>query len=437
MSKKGLSTESYKGVRDFYPDDMFIQNYIFDTWSKAVETFGYAQYDASILESAELYKAKTGEEIVNEQTYTFTDRGDREVTLRPEMTPTLARMIAKQQRELVYPLRWYSMPNLFRYEKPQRGRLREHFQLNVDLFGVEGVEGEIEMITVADSIMKHFGATDDIFVIYINNRKIINEIFDTYKLTDDQKYKTSKIIDKKNKISKQAFETALKEIIGDDAPKFILDISSPKSVAAKLGEDNPLIIEIINLIESLNMLGISNVEFNPILMRGFDYYTGTVFEIFDKSTENNRSLFGGGRFDELLGIFGKDSIPAIGFGMGDVTIRDFLQTHNLLPAVESRTQLYICNAGVDYIELHKIASKIRSTGINVSVAMSAKKIKDQIKKANKLGIPFIMCVGEDELASGNFEIKNLEFGKTMVGTIDQIPALVKPHSIHIHPKHIK
>jgi histidyl-tRNA synthetase len=437
MSKKELSTESYRGVRDFYPEDMSIQNHIFNTWKKSVENFGFQQYDASILESADLYKAKSGEEIVNEQTYTFMDRGDREVTLRPEMTPTLARMIAKRQRELTYPLRWYSIPNLFRYEKPQRGRLREHFQLNVDMFGVEGLEAEIEMIAVAHKIMKDFGASEDLFKIYINNRKIVNELFDIYKLTDDQRHKTSKIIDKKAKISKSSFDIAIQEIIGKDSADFLNDINSPKSVVEKLGKDNEGVKEIITLIESLNKIGIKNVEFNPLLMRGFDYYTGTVFEIFDRSTENNRSLFGGGRFDEILGIFGKDPIPAIGFGMGDVTIRDFLQTHDLLPTVKASAHLYICNAGVDFIDLQKIASKIRSTRINVLVDISTKKIGDQIKKADKMGVPFVMCVGKDEIETGEFELKKLETGEKQKLSIEEIPVHVNPHSVHIKPKLIK
>src|SRR4051812_4163166 len=167
-TSKSLSTEPYKGVRDFYPEDMFIENYIFDIMRKTVEQFGYMEYGASILEPTELYKAKSGDEIVNEQTYSFKDRGDRDVTLRPEMTPTVTRMVAARKKELSFPLRWYSIPNLFRYEKPQRGRLREHFQLNVDLFGVDNANAEVEVISLASSIMKNFGAKSESFSIKIN-----------------------------------------------------------------------------------------------------------------------------------------------------------------------------------------------------------------------------------------------------------------------------
>src|SRR3989338_2736742 len=167
MSEK-LSTDPYKGVRDFYPEDMAIQRYIFDTWAHVAESYGFERYDASVLEPAELYRAKTGEEIVNEQTYTFKDRGDREVTLRPEMTPTVARMVAARRRELSFPLRWYSIPNLFRYERTQRGRLREHWQLNADLFGVESIEADLELIRMADRIMKNFGAKQSDYEVRLN-----------------------------------------------------------------------------------------------------------------------------------------------------------------------------------------------------------------------------------------------------------------------------
>lgn len=433
MNKKGVSTENYRGVRDFYPDDMFIQNYIFDTWKKTTESFGYREYNASILELSDLYKSKTSEEIVNEQTYTFIDRGDREVTLRPEMTPTLARMIAKKQRELIMPVRWYSIPNVFRYEKPQRGRLREHFQLNVDMFGIDGIEAEIEMISVAYRIMKNFGASDSQFVIYINDRRIINDLFDAYEIEETDRAKVSRTIDKKDKISKSAFKEALNEILGSKTEDFIKDISSPRSVSEKLGKENKNLKNFLELIESLYSTGIANIEFKPLLMRGFDYYTGVVFEIFDRSSENNRSLFGGGRFDKLLEMFGSKSIPAIGFGMGDVTTRDFLETHNLLPKIETTAHLCICNAGVRYSELQKIANKIRSAGVNVIVNASQNKVGDQIKKADKKNIPFVTCIGENELDSGVYEIKELSSGETQFASIDKIASIVNPHTKEIKP----
>ena len=257
-----LSTEAYKGVRDFYPEDMAVQNYIFDTWRTVSEKFGYAEYGASILELAELYRQKSGDEIVSEQMYIFTDKGDREVALRPEMTPTLARMVAAKRKSLKFPLRWYSIPNLFRYERPQRGRKREHWQLNCDLLGVSGIEAEVEIISLAHAVMKEFGAKDEDFEFRLN------------------------------------YPTGTQE-------------------ALKV------------FISKLEKVGITNIKIDETLARGQTYYTGMVFEVFDTNPENHRSLFGGGRYDNLLEMFGVEPIPAVGFGMGDVTMRDFLETHKL------------------------------------------------------------------------------------------------------------
>jgi len=299
-----LSTESYKGVRDFYPEDMAVQNYIFNVWRKVSEKFGYMEYSASLLEPAELYREKSGEEIVNEQMFTFTDKGGREVALRPEMTPTLARMIAAQRKSLKFPLRWFSMPNLFRYERPQRGRKREHWQLNCDLMGIAGMEAEIEIISLAYAVMKEFGAKDEDFEIRINDRVLLNEKFDSKELI--------KLLDRKNKMSAEEFEKAWQELAG-----------KPFDVAITANDT------ITSILTTLKERGISNTVFEPTITRGFDYYTGMVFEIFDTSPENNRSLFGGGRYDNLLEIFGVEPVPTVGFGMGDITIRDFLETHNL------------------------------------------------------------------------------------------------------------
>lgn len=425
-----LSTESYKGVRDFYPEDKFVQNYIFKKLRETVERFGYVEYDASILESAELYKAKTGEEIVNEQTYTFTDRGGREVTLRPEMTPTIARMIAARERELAFPLRWYSIPNLFRYEKPQRGRLREHWQLNVDLFGVESNEADTEVITIAYNILKDLGASDDTFVIKINNRKIINALYESFNLSEDECYKTSKLIDKKNKISQEAYSQALSDIVTPEKSVELERIlSSTERLLAHLGADNKAAQEIVEIIEQLSARNVTNVEFDPTLMRGFDYYTGIVFELFDTNKENSRSLFGGGRYDDLLDIFGARKIPAVGFGMGDVTAKDFLEVHNLLPHYTSSTQVHICTlTTVQKPSAHTLAEALRNAHINVSLDISNKKIGDQIRYATKHHIPYIVVIGEDEVKNELYSFKNLETGEERKLKTEELVTLLNTHA---------
>ena len=424
--KSKLSTESYKGVRDFYPEDMFIQKYIFDTWRKTVEKYGYEEYNASILEPSEIYKAKSGDEIVNEQTYTFKDRGEREITLRPEMTPTVARMVAAKEKELAFPLRWYSIPNVFRYEKPQRGRTREHWQLNVDFFGPNTTEVNTEIITVAYKIMKNFGAKDEHFIIRLNSRKIMDDLYDHFKLTEEQAQKVSKIIDKKNKISNEIFTQSLEEILGKVSEEFIGILSSNERFLETLGEKNKNVSNLIELIEKLQSIGIKNIVFDTTLMRGFDYYTGTVFEIYDTNPNNSRSLFGGGRFDDLLDIFGAKKVPTIGFAMGDVTTRDFLETHSLLPKYLPTTRLYICTLSTDFLEpARKLAEMLRIEGVNVSIDPSDKKVGDQIKTAHKQNIPYIVCIGEDEIKSGLYSVKNMESGEETKVKAEEIVNIIK------------
>ncbi len=429
--KTKLSTDAYKGVRDFYPEDMFIQNYIFGVWKKTVEQFGYQEYNASVLEPTELYKAKSGEEIVNEQTYSFKDRGDRDVTLRPEMTPTVARLVAAKRRELGFPLRWYSIPNLFRYEQPQRGRLREHWQLNVDIFGVESSDAEVEGITVASKIMKNFGASETDFEIRINSRKIINFILtDIFKLDEAAAHRLSKLIDRKEKMPAADFEAQSQQILGEQT-KLFLNIISSKSgddlekITGKQRSEIPGLDDLHSAMKKLNASGVKNVVFSPTLMRGFDYYTGIVFEIFDTNPENRRALFGGGRYDDLLAIFGNERVPAFGFGMGDVTIRDFLETHALLPKYQPSTQLYLCSFDEKSLAFSvSLADRLRESGINVAMDLSGKKISDQIKSAGKQKIPFIAVIGEDEMKTGIFKIKNMDSGEEKAVNENEIKAVI-------------
>lgn len=420
-----ISTESYKGVRDFYPEDLFIQKHIFSIWRSVVESFGYVEYNASVLEDANLYKAKSGEEIVNEQTYTFTDRGDREVTLRPEMTPTVARMVAAKSKELVFPLRWYSIPNLFRYEKPQRGRLREHWQLNVDLFGVESTDADVEIISIAYKIMRGFGATDNDFQIKINSRKILNDIYTHFNISEEKSYTLSKIIDKKDKISEDIFRDSVRETIGDTTDDFIRVLTNNERLIATLGSENANTKELIALIEKLNTLGITNIVFDTTLMRGFDYYTGIVFEVFDTNPDNRRSIFGGGRYNDLLDIFGADKVPAIGFGAGDVTAQDFLETHDLLPKYSPTAQIYICvlnNSLRDHAG--KLADTLRTHGLKVVIDLSSKKVGDQMKIAHKQSIPFVIVVGEDEVTTGIYPVKNMESGEEVKAKAEEITNII-------------
>lgn len=398
MSKKNekVSTESYKGVRDFYPEDMFVQDYITSVWHHVLENYGYQRYEASILESSEIYRNKTSDEIVNEQTYSFVDRGGRDVTLRPEMTPSVARMIAKKQRELSFPLRWYSIPNVFRYERPQKGRLREHWQLNVDLFGLDKIDAEAELIDIASNIMRKFGLVEDDFVIKISDRKILDSLMDSLNLIDNKRKDFKKLLDKKNKMPAEEFESKMYEVV------------SKKIDFSEIVPND----SVTSLISKLKKRNINNVEFDPTLVRGFDYYTGIVFEIFDQNPDNNRSLFGGGRYDNLMELFDAEKVPAVGFGMGDVTIKEALLSRDLIPGSLIPAHLYICNLteeANDYSAL--LANELRKTGLDIIVDYSNKKAGDQIRRADRNSIPYVLCVGEEEMKKNKFKIKELGTGK--------------------------
>lgn len=429
-----LETESYKGVRDFYPEEMFLQNYIFGKMRQSAESFGYVEYSASILEPAELYRAKSGEEIANEQTYIFRDRGDREVTLRPEMTPSVARLVAKKKRTLTFPLRWYSIPNVFRYERPQKGRLREHWQLNADIFGIPDTWADIEIISLAGDIMKNFGAKEKDFVIKINHRKLMEAVIsDTLKIGDKSAKRVAKLIDKKEKISQKEFDEEAKILSGERFGLFSALLKSknlseflsllPESIAK--GQPAK---EMMKIMGSLERAGTGNVVFDQSLMRGFDYYTGVIFEVFSSDPEDKRSLFGGGRYDDLLDIFGAERVPAVGFGMGDVTMSDFLEKNSLKPEYRSPTDLYIGALGEEYLTLSfSIAASLRESGLNVLVNAGSKP-QDHIKKAEKLSIPYIAFIGETEEKRKEFMVKELESGREHLcfeDALSQVGTIIK------------
>ena len=433
VMKKKLSTDSYKGVRDFYPEDLFIRSHIFDTMRRVAESYGYNEYDASILESTELYASKSSEEIVNEQTYSFTDRGGRDVTLRPEMTPTVARMVAGRRRELAFPIRWYSIPNVFRYERPQRGRLREHWQLNVDLFGASSIEADTEIIMVAHDIMRAFGAQHNDFVIHVNHRGLINTILsDELGLDEKTQLDVIHLIDRKKKMEKSEFEKKIAKLVPNSTDILLhflgtTDLQHALADLASHARDSEYVIALQTTLATLQKRGVKNVVFDPSLMRGFDYYNGVVFEVFDTNKENRRSLFGGGRYDGLTEVFGEPDMPAVGFGMGDVTMRDFLEVRNLLPDYHSPALVYLCLTEETYREeVASLAQAMRGQGVNVAVDMSGKRVGDQVRIANKHMIPYVLCIGEQEVRDGVYTVKELATStETKLEEVELVPFLLQ------------
>ncbi len=424
-----LPTQPYKGARDFYPEDKRIQKYMFAKLRQVAESFGYQEYDAPILEPVDVYLAKTGEEIVNEQLYSFEDKGGRKVAIRPEMTPSVSRMVAARRQELAYPLRWYSLPNLWRYERPQAGRLREHWQLNVDLFGVNGIEGDHEIILMADAILKAFGARTGSYVIRISSRKLVDHFFKHYmKLNDKQFYETIKLIDRWHKISREDFHEQAKDILTDDKQyKELIELLESKDLKSLPEEvrKHESAGELKKLVELLKISSVESAEFDFSVIRGMDYYNDIVFEVFDTNPENIRSMFGGGRYDGLVGLFGVEPVATVGFGMGDVTLQRFLEAHKLLPELPAETDAAAILIGDVYEQAQKTLSELRLAGVRLAVDSTGRKLDAQIKSAAKAGVPYVIFIGEQELAGNTYKLKDLRTGQEQELTLEQIVPAIK------------
>jgi histidyl-tRNA synthetase len=428
-----LSTQPYKGARDFYPEDKRKQKYMFSVMRSVAEKFGYEEYDAPILEPLELYAAKSGEEIVNEQTYTFEDRGGRKVAIRPEMTPTVSRMVAARRQELPYPLRWYSLPVNWRYERPQRGRLREFWQLNIDVFGIEDIKAEYETIMIADGIMQAFGAKRDMYIIRLNSRKLIDAALKDYLNLDGvQSQSMIRLIDRMNKLEPADFSAQLDAILSptqredgtEDKLRQLLAMQDIEKLPAEL-QAHESVAQLTQLMKLLKDSLVTNVTFDISLMRGFDYYTDIVFEVFDTYPDNNRSMFGGGRYDGLVGMFGVEPVPTVGFGMGDVTLQNFLDTHQLLPELKPETELFVALLGDSYEQAQRVVHDLREMGLKVAVDASGRKPDKLIKNAVKLGIRYMLFIGENELASEQYTLKDLQTGESSTHSAQRVVSTIK------------
>lgn len=408
-----IKTESYKGTRDFYPKDMLEQNYIFDVWRKSVQKFGYQEYSTPLIEPTKLYSLKTSQEIVNEQIYSFLDRGGRDVALRPELTPSVARLVAAKHQELGYPLRLFSIPDIWRYERPQRGRLRQHWQLNVDIFGSSDLWADYEVISIADYIMQSFKAKRNMYKIFINSRELLNYLLhEVVGINRDLGKEVTSIIDKIDKINETLFLENLTKKIGEEKAFHLdglLKVSNNELLPSEI-KNHESFRKLSKIIKLLNENGIDNVSFKMSMVRGFDYYSDLVFEMFDTNPENSRALFGGGRYDNLMDIFNIDKIPTVGFGMGDVAIKDFLVTHNLLPKFVSTNTIFLLTLGEVKDSTIKFIDLIRSKDLNFAVDFTNKKIDKKIRNSIKLGAKYIIFIGDDEVINEYATIKNLENG---------------------------
>ncbi|MCA9324022.1 histidine--tRNA ligase [Candidatus Saccharibacteria bacterium] len=424
-----VSLQPYKGARDFYPEDKALQKWMFGKWRRVVELYGFVEMDAPILEPTDLYLIKGNQEIIEEQTYTFTDRGDRSVTIRAEMTPSASRMVAGKRQELAYPVRWYSIPNLWRYERMQKGRLREFWQLNVEMYGIESAAAELEMIQIVDDLFQAFKAKRTSYVIKLNSRVLVNEMLKSVGLTGESALAVIRLIDRIKKLSAADFAAQLDAITqSKETSKSIVKLLTVREVselpdALKSIESA---IKLDKLISLSHSLGIRNVEFDITLMRGFDYYTDIVFEAFDTDPENSRAVLGGGRYDGLVGQMGVEPIPTIGFAAGDVVFADFLRTHQLIPEIQLSVEVNVLIREEEAAAAaQKAASELREIGVNVAVDYSGRKIDKQLKAAVKSGVRYVLFVGSEEAVVELYTLKDLKTGKEEKHSLARIVSIVK------------
>ena len=424
MSEK-LSTNPYKGTRDFYPREMRLRNWFFGVIREVLENSAFDEYNGPMLESLELYAAKSGEELACEQTYNFFDRGERHLAIRPEMTPTVARMVAGKMGELNFPLRWFSIPNMYRYERPQRGRLREFWQINVDIFGCDTYEADLECIISAINILRAYGADESMFTVHINNRRFFNDVISAIAGTDTEgSRKVSKVIDRKNKIPRNAYENELIELGLSEEQIERIDSLYTMSVeeATDICPESQGAQELRQLFEMLKKTGLDRYcTFDFGIIRGLDYYTGTVFEVFDNAPENNRAMFGGGRYDNLVGLFVKNAkVSGVGYGMGDVTLENFLFTHDLVPEkFGSGVKVLVTRFDdVPYENYIALVEKFRAAGITTSVYLGSKKFGKQIDFAVKEEYSHVITMGGDEFSKGVVRVKDLVTREESELTVD-------------------
>lgn len=404
----------YIGARDFFPEDMVFRNWMFSVQRDVCVRYGYQEYGAPILEPVDLYRIKSSDEILNEQLYRFVDRGDREVAIRPEMTPTLARMVASRATAMPKPFRWFSIANFMRYERPGRGRLREFFQLNVDLMGAPSAAADAEILLIACDLMLAYGAKPSDFSVRFSDRRLFSKAFAD--LSSDVLRKVGRLMDKRDKMKPGEFAEEMKKEAGPDVlarvEKYLsLDVEG----LAAFGAD-PEVVQVLGGIQSAFEKHPCRVslQFDPGIVRGFDYYTGLIFEINDNDPENRRALFGGGRYDKLIGLFAKDDVPAVGFGMGDVTLENFLRTRGLVPTRLSEPQgCYIALFSDDLIApARELADFLRAGGIPVEMSLEAtKKFGKQMETAEKKKKRYVLILGADEIAKGIVRVKDLNTGE--------------------------
>jgi histidyl-tRNA synthetase len=398
--------QAVRGTLDYYPEEMALRTWLNARMREVCESFGYSEYEGPMLERFDLYAAKSGAELVEKQSYVFEDRGGEKITLRPELTPTLARMVAARQKQLTFPLRWWSFGPFWRYEKPQKGRSREFFQWNIDLIGEDSPEADAEVAAIAATFLKNVGLRSNETQILVNNRQLMQTELEALGIRKELRTEVFNLIDRRDKLSAEDWRARGKEMGLDETQ--IMGIES--LIANKeLWKKSPGMQRFFKAIE---MFGVQDyVKFAPFIIRGLDYYTGTVFEGWDTAGEF-RAIFGGGRYDDLVNAVGGDPVPAVGFAIGNVVISLMLQAFGHLPDLRSAAPIYITAFDQERIlDSLSLAAELRQTGLQITSDLSTDKLQKQFKQADRVGARLVLVLGPDEIQKNEVSVKDLRTGE--------------------------
>ena len=422
-----MNFETLPGFRTFYPEDCFLRNYIFNIWRSSAHTYNFSEYDAPTLEPLELYKEKSGEEIVN-QLFNFKDKGDRAVALRPEMTPSLARLVGAKAKSLKRPVKWFSIGEQFRYERPQKGRLRSFYQFNVDILGEAGVGADAELIACLVDTLRAFDLDFEDFKVRLSDRQLWILFLKHWNVGDEQMTPVLSIMDRMTRLKKDQLEIQLTSYFGESTANFIdtveilMAIDSESALVKffanlKLSESNKQLIDerlgdLASLTQLINSMEIGHyVSIDFSIVRGLAYYTGFVFEAFEARGEG-RALAGGGRYDDLIDRLTSNAMEAVGFAMGDVTLLDLLESKGKLPNFSQKPDIMILFSE-DEARSCALADAqfLRRSGMKIEYPLKHVSFSKQFKEANQRGVPFVLIYGNEEIQKGMVKLKDFQTGE--------------------------
>ncbi|MCK5115472.1 MAG: histidine--tRNA ligase [Candidatus Aegiribacteria sp.] len=427
-----LSKKPLKGMRELTPAEKRVEDYIVGKLREAGAVYGFEEYETPVLEPLELFLAKSGNELAVKQSYNFPDKGGRKLIMRPELTPSLARMVAAAG-ELIYPVKWMSFPVCYRYERPQRGRVREFMQFNLDILGVSGLDAELEVFLVLRRIMNSLGASPGQYIIRYSSRRLASEILSSCGMTEEEMAQAYAVIDKKDKLKPDEWEELVRETVknernADTVMKFASCSDPDSSWLRETAGGSEAYDELVKFSGMLKYAGITEAQFDAGVVRGLDYYTGIVFEVSDTGSKNRRAICGGGRYDNLVGMFGGQKVTGVGFGLGLLTLELFLKTYDLIPGgISGKHPVDIFLAVYSDEERTfavNLAEKLRNAGVSVEIDITGKNLSKQFKIADRKLIGYVAVIGPVEAASGRITLKNMISGTETECEVSEVPGIL-------------